>query len=303
MDWALAIERNRQPLLRIVAVLFGMIGLGDGERRTRVAAAPPGGALGAAPGGSGGAAADRGGGARDRGETAGAPPGAGGAHQFIPHGTGAHLVSAVRPAPGSGAAMTAALQAPAATPASTSSMSHSIPAFRCSARPRGRAGRPRSGGRITRSMPGRCAAVSPPSVRLSKTCRARRSAMPAGGPGPRRPAARSGWTRSAPARRPACAGGRPTRWTRSWPSATGSPAMRQPPTRHEGDGSPRKARRTAAPNIAIDLGARLRPRCFPLSATAPAGRPPAGWPWHRPPAGPRRRRSRRASGPRVRRAS
>ena len=36
MDWALAIERNRQPLLRIVAVLFGMIGLGNGGVVTRV---------------------------------------------------------------------------------------------------------------------------------------------------------------------------------------------------------------------------------------------------------------------------
>src|SRR5262245_13036473 len=30
MDWALAIERNREPLLRIVAALFAMIGLGEG---------------------------------------------------------------------------------------------------------------------------------------------------------------------------------------------------------------------------------------------------------------------------------
>ena len=29
MNWALAIDRNRQPLLRIVATLFGMIGLGE----------------------------------------------------------------------------------------------------------------------------------------------------------------------------------------------------------------------------------------------------------------------------------
>jgi hypothetical protein len=29
MDWALAIDRNRQPLLRIVAALFGLIGLGE----------------------------------------------------------------------------------------------------------------------------------------------------------------------------------------------------------------------------------------------------------------------------------
>ena len=36
MDWALAIERNRQPLLRIVALLFGMIGLGDGRSVARV---------------------------------------------------------------------------------------------------------------------------------------------------------------------------------------------------------------------------------------------------------------------------
>jgi len=27
MDWAFAIERNREPLLRIVAALFAMIGL------------------------------------------------------------------------------------------------------------------------------------------------------------------------------------------------------------------------------------------------------------------------------------
>jgi hypothetical protein len=31
MDWALAIERNRAPLLRIVAALFAMIGLGEGS--------------------------------------------------------------------------------------------------------------------------------------------------------------------------------------------------------------------------------------------------------------------------------
>jgi hypothetical protein len=30
MDWDLAIERNRQPLLRIVAALFALIGLGEG---------------------------------------------------------------------------------------------------------------------------------------------------------------------------------------------------------------------------------------------------------------------------------
>ena len=36
MDWALAIERNRQPLLRIVAALFGMIGLGEGGAVERV---------------------------------------------------------------------------------------------------------------------------------------------------------------------------------------------------------------------------------------------------------------------------
>jgi hypothetical protein len=36
MDWALAIERNRQPLLRIVAVLYGMIGLGEGRGVARV---------------------------------------------------------------------------------------------------------------------------------------------------------------------------------------------------------------------------------------------------------------------------
>lgn len=37
MDWALAIERNRQPLLRIVAVLFGMIGLGPSASVERIA--------------------------------------------------------------------------------------------------------------------------------------------------------------------------------------------------------------------------------------------------------------------------
>jgi len=36
MDWALAIERNRLPLLRIVAALFGMIGLGDGGAVARL---------------------------------------------------------------------------------------------------------------------------------------------------------------------------------------------------------------------------------------------------------------------------
>jgi hypothetical protein len=36
MDWALAIERNRQPLLRIVAILFGMIGLGESGAVARV---------------------------------------------------------------------------------------------------------------------------------------------------------------------------------------------------------------------------------------------------------------------------
>ena len=36
MDWALAIERNRQPLLRIVAVLCGMIGLGGGGAVARL---------------------------------------------------------------------------------------------------------------------------------------------------------------------------------------------------------------------------------------------------------------------------
>jgi hypothetical protein len=37
MDWALAIERNRLPLLRIVAVLCGMIGLGRSATVGRVA--------------------------------------------------------------------------------------------------------------------------------------------------------------------------------------------------------------------------------------------------------------------------
>jgi hypothetical protein len=36
MDWKLAIERNRLPLLRIVAVLCGMIGLGEGGAVERV---------------------------------------------------------------------------------------------------------------------------------------------------------------------------------------------------------------------------------------------------------------------------
>lgn len=36
MDWALAIERNRKPLLRIVALLFSMIGVGDGRSVARV---------------------------------------------------------------------------------------------------------------------------------------------------------------------------------------------------------------------------------------------------------------------------
>ena len=38
MDWALAIERNREPLLRIIAALFAMIGLAEGgavERLSR----------------------------------------------------------------------------------------------------------------------------------------------------------------------------------------------------------------------------------------------------------------------------
>lgn len=37
MDWALAVERNRLPLLRIVAVLCGMIGLGGSATVGRVA--------------------------------------------------------------------------------------------------------------------------------------------------------------------------------------------------------------------------------------------------------------------------
>jgi hypothetical protein len=36
MDWALAIERNRQPLLRIVATLFAMIGLAEGGTVARL---------------------------------------------------------------------------------------------------------------------------------------------------------------------------------------------------------------------------------------------------------------------------
>jgi hypothetical protein len=36
MDWAMAIERNRQPLLRIVAVLCSMIGLGERGSVARV---------------------------------------------------------------------------------------------------------------------------------------------------------------------------------------------------------------------------------------------------------------------------
>jgi hypothetical protein len=36
MDWALAIERNREPLLRIVAALFAMIGLAEGSAVERL---------------------------------------------------------------------------------------------------------------------------------------------------------------------------------------------------------------------------------------------------------------------------
>jgi hypothetical protein len=36
MDWALAIERNRAPLIRIVAALFAMIGLGEGNTVERL---------------------------------------------------------------------------------------------------------------------------------------------------------------------------------------------------------------------------------------------------------------------------
>ena len=36
MDWALAIERNREPLLRIVATLFAMIGLAEGAAVERL---------------------------------------------------------------------------------------------------------------------------------------------------------------------------------------------------------------------------------------------------------------------------
>ena len=37
MDWALAIERNREPLLRIVAALFAMVGLTEGGAVERLA--------------------------------------------------------------------------------------------------------------------------------------------------------------------------------------------------------------------------------------------------------------------------
>src|SRR3954471_21955033 len=36
MDWAYAIERHRQPLLRIVEALFAMIGLADGGTLERL---------------------------------------------------------------------------------------------------------------------------------------------------------------------------------------------------------------------------------------------------------------------------
>ncbi len=36
MDWALAIERNRDALHRIVLVLFAMIGLAEGARVARL---------------------------------------------------------------------------------------------------------------------------------------------------------------------------------------------------------------------------------------------------------------------------
>ena len=70
------------------------------------------------------------------------------------------------------------------------------------------------------------------------TCPARRSAMPAGGPGHARPGDPSAMTRSASARRRVSNGAGPARWTRSSPNATGSPAMRRPATHHDDEISP-----------------------------------------------------------------
>ena len=239
MDWALAIERNRQPLLRIVAVLCSMIGLGEGSFVARVSRPV------------------------HRAVLSVLRPAEAAVRRLIvvaargivvkpktPRTAPAGRISSCRMGQGR---VTFQLFDPRRVLASGHGWRAagtrgeprihvidvaSIPAFPCSARhPRSHRTNPIRR-RIIPSMPGRCAAASRRSARLSKTCRARRSAMPAGGPGPPRPAARSGWNRSAPARRPDCAGSQPTRWTRSWPSATGSPATRRPPTRHECDGLP-----------------------------------------------------------------
>ena len=88
--------------------------------------------------------------------------------------------------------------------------------------------------RTTPSMPGLCAAVSPPSSARWKTCRARRGASRAGGPGPSRSAVRNSQRHCASVGRRDSASGKPMRSMRSWPNATGSPAMCRRSTRREG---------------------------------------------------------------------
>ena len=74
MDWNAAIEKNREALKRVLAMLVAMAGLDGGRPTTLAAPSPPRRARPAAPGRSRGAAADHRGRARDRRRLAAGAP-------------------------------------------------------------------------------------------------------------------------------------------------------------------------------------------------------------------------------------
>ncbi len=230
MDWALAIERNREPLLRIVAALFAMIGFtetGAVERLSRPVYRAVLGVL---------------------------RPAEAAVRRLIVVAARGMVVKPQqrRPAP-AGLAISSKGQGrvsfrlfdPPRRPfdwdhgrrhagprphlTSVSSMLLSIPGFHCSA---GLSPLPlhplpmrMTRLRMTPSMPFPCAAVSPPSRARSKTCRARPGVMRAGRHGLSRRAVRNSRHLCGAVRRRA-AGSQPMRSMRSWPDAIGSPGRR-----------------------------------------------------------------------------
>ena len=216
MDWAFAIERNREPLLRIVATLFAMIGLtetGAVERLSRPLYRAVLGVL---------------------------RPAESAVRRLIIVAARGMVVkpSPPRPAPaglvisGKGQGRVSfqlfdprqrfdeRLWPPAAEALDLEprirfidvAFDPRIPLFR-QTQPAAAAPAPRD--RMTPSMRGLCAAVSPPSSARWKTCRARPGASRAGGPGRSRRAVRGSKRRCASVRRRVTASGKPMRSMRS----------------------------------------------------------------------------------------